>query len=265
MTTPQGIPLPGCRHDVLGHALKAIGVLRALCACASPQDRDPSAEGWWDRETAAFVVRSERYPDAGRLAQFFAEKYRPTPLIAAWNKGGGVTDKMEITISGSAKDLRRFAERHAAALKEVGLTSATAKKQLEKGKPLSWSPESAAISEIRGLLSDTGLSCCVSASIAASVDSLKGFVAKYRDKLETFGLPKDIKVLRSGKLEFEICWEHLDELQQLLVAENLPRASTRKESAKKDGTLPAAERLHRDGEAFSNCLALVGRQSSIDG
>ncbi len=89
MTTSQGIPLPGCRHDVLGHALKAIGVLRALAECAAPDDCDPSTEGWWDLETATFKIRSDRYPDAGRIVAFFAEKYRPTPMIAAWNKSGG--------------------------------------------------------------------------------------------------------------------------------------------------------------------------------
>lgn len=259
MTASEGIPLSGCRHDVLGHALKAIGVLRALCECASQEDCDPSAEGWWNPETATFVLRSDRYPDAGSLARFFAEKYRPTPVIAAWNKSGGVTDKMQVTISGSAEELRRFADRNAAALKELGLTPTTAKKQLEKGKPVSWSPASAAIASIRGLLSDTGLSCCVGVSITAPVDSLKSFVARHTDKLAAFGLPKDIKVPRSGKLEFEIRWEHLDELQSALAAENMPRASTRKESAKKDGTLPSVEKLLQDDEVFSDCLELARR------
>src|SRR5947209_8642434 len=94
MTVLQRIPLPGCRHDVLGHALKAIGVLRALAECAAPEDRDPSAEGWWDTNTATFTVRSDHYPDPDSLAKFFAEKYRPTPMIAAWNKSGGVTGKV---------------------------------------------------------------------------------------------------------------------------------------------------------------------------
>lgn len=98
MPVPPSVPLPGCRHDVLGHALKTIGILRAISSCASSVDCDPSAEGWWDPQTAYFTIRSARYPDIGAITKFFAERYRPTPMIAAWNKSGGVTDNVEVSI-----------------------------------------------------------------------------------------------------------------------------------------------------------------------
>lgn len=262
MTVSQGIPLPGCRHDVLGHALKAIGVLRAISECASREDCDPSAEGWWDPETATFAIRSDRYPDAESLARFFAEKYRPTPMIAPWNKGGGITDKIEVAISGLSNELKQFAETNSAVLKELGLTPTTAKKQLEKTKPLSWSPEGAAISRIRNLLSTSPLRLSVRASITAPIASLKTFLEKHTGQLESYGFPKGVRVPKSGRLEVAIAWEHLEELQQLLARENLPRASTRKESAKKDGTLPGVAKLYRDDAIFSSCLELARRFAS---
>ena len=65
------------------------------------------------------MIRSDCYPNAESLAQFFAEKYRPTPMIAAWNKSGGVTDKIEVTIFAQAGDLSDFRECHESVL-ELG-------------------------------------------------------------------------------------------------------------------------------------------------
>jgi CRISPR-associated protein Csx17 len=80
------IPLPGCRHDVLGHHLKAIGILRALATCADAEHRDPDAEGWWDLATATFRIRSAKYPTIDDLVGFFAQYYLPTLVISAWDK-----------------------------------------------------------------------------------------------------------------------------------------------------------------------------------
>jgi hypothetical protein len=49
------VGVPGCLHDVLGHNLKAIGLLRALATCAAPEHRDPGAEGWWDLESVTVL------------------------------------------------------------------------------------------------------------------------------------------------------------------------------------------------------------------
>lgn len=140
MTPVEGIPLPGCRHDVLGHALKAVGVLRALAECAAPDARDPSAEGWWDRGTATFRIRSGRYPDAVSLTKFFTEKYRPTPLIAAWNTGGGVTDNIEVAIGGERKLIGRFRTENESQLTDYGLKKT---KKVSKQAELKFSTDAA--------------------------------------------------------------------------------------------------------------------------
>ena len=86
---PDPILLPGCRHDILGHYLKAIGLLRVLARCAELDHRDPDAEGWWDSEKACFCLRSPKYPTREKLVEFFALHYRPTAVFAAWNKEPG--------------------------------------------------------------------------------------------------------------------------------------------------------------------------------
>jgi CRISPR-associated protein Csx17 len=95
------IPIPGCRHDVLGHNLKAIGLLRVLATCAEPEHRDSEAEGWWDLDTACFHLRSKKYPDENALVKFFAEHYRPTPIFSPWNTGGGLNEKQEVVVTFS--------------------------------------------------------------------------------------------------------------------------------------------------------------------
>ncbi len=87
------IPIPGCRHNVLGHNLKAIGLLRVIATCAAPEHCDPEAEGWWDLECACFRVRSEKYATEDDLARFLSEYYLPTQPISAWNKDIGYRDK----------------------------------------------------------------------------------------------------------------------------------------------------------------------------
>ena len=81
--------LKGCRHDILGHYLKAIGLLRVLAKCAGENHRDPDVEGWWDSDKACFCLRSPKYPTREKLVEFFALHYRPTPVFAAWNKEPG--------------------------------------------------------------------------------------------------------------------------------------------------------------------------------
>lgn len=81
--------LYGCRHDILGHYLKAIGLLRVLALCADEAHRDPDAEGWWDLEKACFCLRSPKYPTKEKLVEFFVNYYRPTALFAAWNNETG--------------------------------------------------------------------------------------------------------------------------------------------------------------------------------
>lgn len=118
--------LHGCRHDILGHYLKAIGLLRVLAKCATPEHRDPDAEGWWASDKACFCLLSPKYPTRERLVEFFARYYRPTPIFAAWNKelgsdaavaeGFGVRPEWEVANSlskqvVSAQDRRKPANK----------------------------------------------------------------------------------------------------------------------------------------------------------
>lgn len=112
----QPIPLPGCRHDVLGHALKAIGLLRVLAECAAREHSDRGAEGWWDLEAGHFALALSGNCDEDWLVDFFTHHYTPTPIIAAWNKGGGVDGqgrlpkRYDVVISGDAARLESFRE-----------------------------------------------------------------------------------------------------------------------------------------------------------
>ncbi|MBE2283334.1 MAG: type I-U CRISPR-associated protein Csx17 [Prosthecobacter sp.] len=91
MSSP--IPLPGCRHDILGHYLKAMGILRVVSKCAAPEHRDPDAEGWWNPDDAIFYLRSPKYPTMESLVDFFEKNYQPTPVFSPWNTGGGMDEK----------------------------------------------------------------------------------------------------------------------------------------------------------------------------
>ena len=95
---PAPLELKGCRHDILGHYLKAIGLLRVLAKCAAPEHRDPDAEGWWDADKACFCLRSPKYDTREKLVEFFTLYYRPTPFFSPWNTGGGLDDKQEAVI-----------------------------------------------------------------------------------------------------------------------------------------------------------------------
>lgn len=286
------IPLPGCRHDVLGHALKAIGVLRAISECASPEDCDPSTEGWWNPDTASFMVRSDRYPDAERLAQFFAEKYRPTPVIAAWNKSGGVTDKIEVTISCRAGDVGKFRERHESALEAFGLKK---NKNLSKSGALVFTlKDQSSLDALKQMASEAGLGCAhkvkqqggnakTEVTIAASALPLKTFVEQQRPKLTELGLNAGKEISAGGQLKFATDSANKVEVERLVaeinaaasacfdeaaLADDVERAQPdgplyvaiiAKESGKKDGVLPSAARLLSSDRAFQACLELARR------
>ena len=100
--------LQGCRHDILGHYLKAIGLLRVLARCADEDHRDPDAEGWWDVNQACFCLRSEKYPTMEKLVEFFEKHFRPTPVFSAWNTGGGLDEKKEVVFTIDPKPWKDY-------------------------------------------------------------------------------------------------------------------------------------------------------------
>jgi CRISPR-associated protein Csx17 len=117
---PDSVSITGCRHDVLGHCLKAIGILRALAECAPEGHEDIEAEGWWDLDDGSFRLRSPKYPDEASLAEFFARHYRPTPVFSPWNTGGGLDEKREWILSLSRTPVARFLWKNRKLLKEHG-------------------------------------------------------------------------------------------------------------------------------------------------
>lgn len=203
MTTAHGLPLPGCRHDVLGHALKAIGVLRAITECAAPEDRDPSAEGWWDTDSATFRIRSDRYPDADSLAKYFTENYRPSPIIAAWNKSGGVTDKIEVTICGDQCLIERFRTENESQLTQVGLKRT---KKLSKEGNLKFSTDTDNRPTVESVVADfnSKLVADESSAVQSPPNSLSVSAISKTSGKKDGTLPKITKLLK-GDTVFAAC------------------------------------------------------------
>ena len=77
--------LSGCRPEPLSHYLKGAGVLRIL----GNQLEGATVRACW--------IGDELYLEAPlsaeELVNFFLDQYRPTPVIAPWNGGGGFWDQ----------------------------------------------------------------------------------------------------------------------------------------------------------------------------
>jgi CRISPR-associated protein Csx17 len=104
---PEPISITGCRSNVFGHALKALGILRALNACGAAEHLDRKAEAWWDVDRGVYVLRSAKYPFENDLASFFERHYRPTPIFSPWNTGGGLADKQDAVVTFTKLDRKR--------------------------------------------------------------------------------------------------------------------------------------------------------------
>lgn len=78
------IVLDGCQAEPLGSYLKALGVLRLV-----GEQLDAGATGAWFGEH--FLLDSAA--DEEELVDFFAQQYRPTPLLSPWNGGSGFGEK----------------------------------------------------------------------------------------------------------------------------------------------------------------------------
>ena len=81
------IHLHGCRAEPLLSYLAGLGVVRLVSEQINP---DVSAR--WDGD---HLVITGKELDESKLVEFFAEDYRPTPLIAPWNGRGGFQDGQE--------------------------------------------------------------------------------------------------------------------------------------------------------------------------
>src|SRR5262249_50081568 len=78
-TMPE-VALPGCMPEPLMGYLKALGVFRLVA-----EQANPAAKMSW----AGGVCRLHSALDREQLADFFLNRYRPTPILAPWNGGSG--------------------------------------------------------------------------------------------------------------------------------------------------------------------------------
>jgi CRISPR-associated protein Csx17 len=79
-TERDTIELSGCTPIPLAHYLKALGILRLVS-----EQVDTDAKGWWKNDT--FCLRSML--DREALAEFFLERYEPTPIVGPWGARSG--------------------------------------------------------------------------------------------------------------------------------------------------------------------------------
>ena len=86
MTELQDVELRGCTPEPLMSYLKALGIFRLVA-----EQADKNARAWWRDDT--FYLRSTL--NRRTLAEFFLEKYRPTPVVSPWNSSSSITSKSE--------------------------------------------------------------------------------------------------------------------------------------------------------------------------
>jgi CRISPR-associated protein Csx17 len=115
------IVLDGCRAEPLGSYLKALGVLRLV-----GEQLDADATGAWLGER--FVLESTA--DEEELVDFFARRYRPTPLLSPWNGGSGFGEKDKasaatVAVIETSSDERLLPYREALAVVRRLVTSPT--------------------------------------------------------------------------------------------------------------------------------------------
>lgn len=77
--------LSGCRPEPLSHYLKGVGVLRIL------GNQLEGATVWACWEADELYLEAPLH--AEEVVDFFLNQYRPTPVIAPWNGGGGFWDQ----------------------------------------------------------------------------------------------------------------------------------------------------------------------------
>jgi len=72
--------LEGCRTKPMAGYLKALGILRIIA-----EQSDPQAKGSWKGD----VFYLQTLLNREELAEFFCQKYIPTPILSPWNGGSG--------------------------------------------------------------------------------------------------------------------------------------------------------------------------------
>ena len=77
------IPVSGCTPVPLAAYLKGLGIMRIL----SQQCPEANVKGFWRGNT--FVLNSDF--DGEAIIEFFLTRYSPSPIVAPWNGGSGLT------------------------------------------------------------------------------------------------------------------------------------------------------------------------------
>lgn len=90
----------GCAPVPLAHYLKALGIIRLVA-----EQLDKDVRGWWDGDHFKLATRMSRM----ELEEFFLRKYRPTALIAPWNRGSGFYTNKPVLKSMEDSNAPRFA------------------------------------------------------------------------------------------------------------------------------------------------------------
>ncbi len=116
------IRLAGCRSRPLLDYLKSLGIIRLVAS-----QMDPGVLGFWRDDT--FVLEARRSRD--ELLDFLLEDYRPSPILAPWNKGSGfwkagdVAGKaLAVMVKSKAprfEEMRQTIGRIQAIIKDLGL------------------------------------------------------------------------------------------------------------------------------------------------
>jgi CRISPR-associated protein Csx17 len=256
---------------VLGHALKAIGVLRAISTCASPEDCDPDAEGWWNPDGAAFMIRSTRYPDAASLVKFFAEKYRPTPIIAAWNKSGGVPYDIDVVISRSVDGITKFRTDHEELLRISGCKK---DKKLSKAGVLKFTlTDPANLHELEKNVDSAGLvlskqekqqrgKTITEIAIETDTSPLQRFRETRSEQLRELGLGANATPTAAGEFKFSTNSTNEKRIADIVAGfndeqESAVQAAFSIKDGKKDRAIPNSSELLKDDEQFQQCLELA--------
>lgn len=155
------VVLGGCRPEPLASYLKALGVLRLV-----GEQKDPDARGAWQGEH--FVLESTLEREA--LVRFFAEEWKPTPVVAPWNGGSGFwpTTSDEAVRSIEASGDERLAEyaRTIAAVR-AALAALAFKEAPEKGEP-----KTLLLTYLRARLSDEALAWLDAAAVLTDGDPI---------------------------------------------------------------------------------------------
>jgi CRISPR-associated protein Csx17 len=120
------VTLTGCSPIPLAGYLKSIALLRLVS-----EQVDEEAEGWWRDET--FHLRSAL--DADGFMHFLLEAYRPSPIVAPWNRGSGFYSHRESAMAVVNQFRRAQADRLAPYRRVIEAVDGVMRRLGVDGKP----------------------------------------------------------------------------------------------------------------------------------